>query len=603
MHISDLVGQYNKAGSQAEPITRMKGVERLVSSMSELSKGNVFEGTVNSVKGDKVYLGLSNGTQIAARMSGKVSIQTGQSMFFQVKSNNGATIEIRPFTVDGNGANYTLLEALKAAGLPSDSQNIEMVNHMMQEQMSIDKNSLAEMARLLQSNPDVKASTIVDLVKLGIPVDAEMASQYENYMMDKQAITSSMDEFMDAVSNALADENMSASNLSDMGSDILSIITENLPDTMEAVDVPQYAAEINFVVDDVAQNQGRQDMQGTDNLQNAQASENLQDVQAAQSSENVQNTQNVQNEDSTQNVQTGEKAQDIQNTANQDNTKADSVVYKNSLATLMDENGLNSLNDMVKNLLPENRQDGFKPFTMNSLSSEVLNEIGKLLAQNPDGNKDNLIKLFSSREFTNLMKNAMEQQWSVSPKEIAKDYNKIDKIYEKISNQLDRLEEAVKQAGGRSEQVSSLAAEIKGNVNFMNQVNNLYTYVQIPLKMSGQNASGQLYVYTNKKNMKDPDKELSAFLHLDMDHMGSTDISIKMLHKNVDTKFYFDNDAAFELVKQFLPQLDARLREKGYNCKLEAVNEKQAVNFVNDFLKKDMPTAGQLHRYSFDMRA
>lgn len=594
MHISDLVGQYNKAGSQAEPITRMKGVERLVSSMSELSKGNVFEGTVNSVKGDKVYLGLSNGTQIAARMSGKVAIQAGQSMFFQVKSNDGTTIEIRPFTVDGNGANYTLLEALKAAGLPSDAKNIEMVNHMMQEQMSIDKNSLAEMARLLQSNPDVKASTIVDLVKLGIPVDAEMASQYENYMMGKQAITSSMDEFMDAISNALADESMSASNLSDMGSDILSILTENLPDTMEAVDMPQYAANVNFVVDDEVQNQGQQDMQ---DIQGTQIDENAQNTQAAQTGENTQNTQTVQNEKNTLN------SQNIQNTVNQDNSKADGVVYKNSLATLMDESSLNSLNDMVKNLLPENRQDSFKAFTMNSLSQDALNEIGKILAQSPDGSKDNLIKLFSSREFTDLMKNAMEQQWSVSPKEVAKDYDKIDKIYEKISNQLDRLEEAVKQAGGRSDQVSSLAAEIKGNVNFMNQVNNLYTYVQLPLKMSGQNASGQLYVYTNKKNIKDPDKELSAFLHLDMEHMGSTDISIKMLHKNVDTKFYFDNDAAFELVKQFLPRLDARLREKGYNCKLQAVNEKQEVNFVNDFLKKDMPTAGQLHRYSFDMRA
>lgn len=582
MHISDLVGQYNKAGSQAEPITRMKGVEHLVSSMSELSKGNVFEGTVNSVKGDKVYLGLSNGTQITARMSGKVSIQTGQSMFFQVKSNDGATIEIRPFMVDGNGANYTLLEALKAAGLQSNAKNIEMVNHMMQEQMSIDRNSLGEMARLLQNNPDVKASTIVDLVKLGLPVDAEMASQYENYMMDKQAITDSMNEFMNAVSNALSDADMSATDLSNMGSDILSIITENLSSAMEPVDVPEYAAEINFVVDDGVQNQ---DLQDTEKLQDFQ---NLQDKKNTQ----AQNEQNAQNPEQLQ------EAEGLQNSGN-----AQTTVYKNSLATLMDENSLNSLNDMVKKLLPENRQDSFKPFTMNGLSSETLNEIGKLLAQNPDGSKDNILKLFSSRVFGSLIKDAMEQQWSMSPKDVAKDYNKIDRIYERINSQLDRIEQAIKQAGGQSGQVSSLASEIKGNVNFMNQVNNLYTYVQIPLKMSGQNASGQLCVYTNKKNLQDPDKELSAFLHLDMDNMGSTDISIKLLHKNVDTKFYFDNDAAYELVRQFLPQLDARLREKGYNCRLEAVNEKLGVNFVNDFLKKDMPTAGQLHRYSFDMRA
>ena len=582
MHISDLVGQYNKAGSQAEPITRMKGVEHLVSSMSELSKGNVFEGTVNSVKGDKVYLGLSNGTQITARMSGKVSIQTGQSMFFQVKSNDGATIEIRPFMVDGNGANYTLLEALKAAGLQSDAKNIEMVNHMMQEQMSIDRNSLGEMARLLQNNPDVKVSTIVDLVKLGLPVDAEMASQYENYMMDKQAITDSMNEFINAVSNALSDADMSATDLSNMGSDILSIITENLSSAMEPVDVPEYAAEINFVVDDGVQNQ---DLQDTEKLQDFQ---NLQDKKNA----HAQNEQNAQNPEQLQ------EAEGLQNSENTQN-----AIYKNSLATLMDENSLNSLNDMVKNLLPENRQDSFKPFTMNGLSSETLNEIGKLLAQNPDGSKDNILKLFSSRVFGSLIKDAMEQQWSMSPKDVAKDYNKIDRIYEKINSQLDRIEQAIKQAGGQSGQVSSIASEIKENVNFMNQVNNLYTYVQIPLKMSGQNASGQLCVYTNKKNLQDPDKELSAFLHLDMDNMGSTDISIKLLHKNVDTKFYFDNDAAYELVRQFLPQLDARLREKGYNCRLEAVNEKREVNFVNDFLKKDMPTAGQLHRYSFDMRA
>ena len=42
----------------------------------------------------------------------------GQSMFFQVKSNNGETIAIRPYTVDGTGANLTLLNALKAANLP-----------------------------------------------------------------------------------------------------------------------------------------------------------------------------------------------------------------------------------------------------------------------------------------------------------------------------------------------------------------------------------------------------------------------------------------------------------------------------------------------------
>ena len=45
------------------------------------------------------------------------------------------------------------------------------------------------------------------------------------------------------------------------------------------------------------------------------------------------------------------------------------------------------------------------------------------------------------------------------------------------------------------------------------------------------------------------------------------------------------------------------LKRKGYNSKITVTNEEKHVNFVEDFLKKDQPSAGQLHRYSFDMRA
>ena len=87
MHISDLLGQYHQgtpASSGTKEMTGTKGVENLVSSLKSLTKGNIFEGTVSSVKNGKVTLALSNGTQITARMDGKVPLSVGQSMFFQV---------------------------------------------------------------------------------------------------------------------------------------------------------------------------------------------------------------------------------------------------------------------------------------------------------------------------------------------------------------------------------------------------------------------------------------------------------------------------------------------------------------------------------------
>ncbi|MCD7708649.1 MAG: flagellar hook-length control protein FliK, partial [Clostridiales bacterium] len=96
---------------------------------------------------------------------------------------------------------------------------------------------------------------------------------------------------------------------------------------------------------------------------------------------------------------------------------------------------------------------------------------------------------------------------------------------------------------------------------------------------------------------------ITAFLHLDMDNLGSTDVSVKLFNKDVSTDFYLQNDAAYELVKMHIPELEARLREKGYNCTVSVVNEEKHVDFVEDFLKQDLPSAGQVHRYSFDMRA
>ena len=145
-------------------------------------------------------------------------------------------------------------------------------------------------------------------------------------------------------------------------------------------------------------------------------------------------------------------------------------------------------------------------------------------------------------------------------------------------------------------------ADIRSNVEFLNQLNQVYTYVQLPLKLSGQNANGDLYVYTNKKNLKDPDTEVSAFLHLDLNHLGSTDVSVKMLRKNVKTNFYFSDDMSYELVEKNLPILEAKLKQKGYTCAFTVSNEEKKVDFVKDFLKKDLPSTGMLHRYSFDVR-
>lgn len=578
MQISNLVSQYNNSVANGEPMTGAKGVEKLVSSLNEMSKGMIFEGTVSSVRGNQVKLALSNGQQILARLAGKFSFEQGQSVFFQVKNNDGGTIEIKPYTVDGEGANLTLMDALKAAGLPVDGINLSMVNKMMEEQMPIDKTSLNQMYQLVQDNKDINVTTLVELKRLGIEINQVNAAQFENYANDKQAITIAMDSLIDELPNALSAEDLSMYKLVTQARDILNIVTEGLPEeafiSSEASDMSQYEAII-------CDNQSAPVVKKHFNI--AELFESLNSVSGE--SQDIHTTQKINN------------APAIDTILLQENeTKS------NTIGFLLSDKQIEGLNEQVRMLLPNLQENNISLYSEDSSVVGILNDIKSMLENTP-ANAGTLRHLFSGEAFKLMLKEALEQQWMIKPGDLEKNPKKLDGLYDKIEKQITNMEIILKTSGVVNPKAEALADNIRGNIEFMNQINEAYTYVQVPLKMNEKNASGQLYVYTNKKSMSNPDKELSAFLHLDLEHLGGTDVSIKMLHRKVTTNFYLDSDESYALVKQFLPVLEKRLQDKGYNCELNVNSGSKQMNFVAGFLKKDLPPTGQVHRYSFDIRA
>ena len=578
MQISNLVSQYNNSVANGEPMTGAKGVEKLVSSLNEMSKGMIFEGTVSSVRGNQVKLALSNGQQILARLAGKFSFEQGQSVFFQVKNNDGGTIEIKPYTVDGEGVNLTLMDALKAAGLPVDGTNLSMVNKMMEEQMPIDKISLNQMYQLVQDNKDINVTTLVELKRLGIEINQVNAAQFENYANDKQAITIAMDSLIEELPNALSAEDLSMYKLVSQARDILNIVTDGLPEdafiSNEDADMSQYEAIMR-------DNQSAPVVKKHFNI--AELFESLNSVSGE--SQDIQTTQKINNSSVIDNIfLQGNEAK------------------SNTIGFILSDKQIEELNEQVRKLLPDLQENNISLYSEDSSVVGILNDINSMLENTP-ANADALRQLFSGEAFKLMLKETLEQQWMIKPGDLEKNPKKIDGLYDKIEKQIINMENILKTSGVVNPKAEALADNIRGNIEFMNQINEAYTYMQVPLRMNEGNASGQLYVYTNKKSISDPDKELSAFLHLDLEYLGGTDVSIKMLHRKVTTNFYLDSDESYAMVKQFLPVLEKRLQDKGYNCELTVNSDSKQMNFVAGFLKKDLPPTGQVHRYSFDMRA
>lgn len=625
MHISDMLGQYNRnISSGTEELKAASGMQKVVSTLEELSSGSVFEGTVSSVKNGKVTLALSDGQTITARLSGKVPLSQGTPMFFQVKSNDGATIEIKPYTGAGSGGNPILTNALTEGTVPVTERNLAMVDAMMKEQMPIDKQSLLNMARIANMNPGVDITTVVNMTKLGISVSPEMAAQFENYMTDEHAILQEMDQAMNELADLAGSSDLTPNQAVQMNHKILSILLPEQTATGAPVNTEgqietggQTTAEGQIVTGGQITAEG-QILTGGQTTAEGQTTSEGQILTDGRLGAEEQTVNGEQTTTAGQAIQEGTGGQAIGEVLSDQQFSSLGRLLQN-IPSLVESTKLfpeameqdifiDTLEDesVAQNLMTEDAAwkaaDGKTALDKNLTVSDFLRTVSQLLSENNGMASQSIQKLFGSDAYKSLLRNVMEQQWLIQP-EALKQEKKISQLYEKLEQQMKQVEDALKEAGVTKTRFPDTATEVRGNIEFMNQLNQAYTYVQVPLKMSGQNANGELYVYTNKKNLRDPDAELSAFLHLDLEHLGSTDVSVKMQHRNVKTNFYMADDASYDLVEKYLPVLEQKLKDKGYQCTITMTKEEKKVSFGDDFLRKDMPQTGTLHRYSFDVRA
>lgn len=241
-------------------------------------------------------------------------------------------------------------------------------------------------------------------------------------------------------------------------------------------------------------------------------------------------------------------------------------------------------------------------FLNNRISArELLGEIEKLLSEENAPDKGALFELLEGKGFKHLLKNHMTNQWLLNPEEVAKE-NSVEKLYERLNSQMNRLNQALSQAARADTPLARTVSNVSNNIDFMNQLNHMFTYVQIPLKMQGKNANGELFVYTNKKSLAKKDGSVSALLHLDMEHLGSVDVHGALNNQKVSTKFYLQDDSALDLIAQNISILNKRLEDRGYSMNAEFINKEENTTVMDEILKQGKNISA-LAGYSFDARA
>lgn len=655
MPFLDSVQQYQNstvASSQTLNQVRDTGAVRQVSAQTQgLEPGKVFEGTITDIKNGQVTIGLNDGSTISARMDTGVSLEKGQPMLFEVKSNTGEQIAIRPVMLE-SAQNPTLLKALEAAGLKVNERNLSMVNQMMAEKMPINRESLLQMMRVSSSFPKADMQTLVQMQKLGFMITEDSLNQFQNYKNGQQAILPEMNRLMEGITQLQGQifgsegSGMAAQAPGAMlgfQQQILGIILgsgaepgADIPPELAGGGENQTGAELNAVNENTAGILGETQLPGEIAGEAQQPGGVAGEVgvpgeitgeaqQSGQITGEAGQPGQIAGEAQQSGQITGEAQQPgqiaaenlSQNGVSEGNPSVEASGAEGSAAAQTAETGNGTTVAQVlsreqqgnltlllqqfsgargnEQLLPNGR------LNTSMSAGELLQQIMNAVEKSKDSDGSSIQKLFNSEEYKGLLKQAMTEQWTLTPEKL-KEEGAVKEFYQRLSNQMSELQQTLSQAGKEGSVLAKSAQSVQSNLEFMNQLNQLYTYVQLPLKLQNQNAHSDLYVYTNKKNLREKEGELTALLHLDMDHLGSTDIFVKLLGASVQTEFYFQDEFSCRLISQYSDDLVKRLQEKGYSCEVKVENRRKEQDFVQDFLERENPP-GKLQRYSFDVKA
>ncbi|MBQ6806108.1 MAG: flagellar hook-length control protein FliK [Lachnospiraceae bacterium] len=546
--------------------------------------GQKIQGEVVAKDGNTVQIAVDKDLILAARLERDLNIALGQNMSFEIKSNNGAVISLTPLYA--NMANEaTILKALSAAGLSQSAENIQMVSEMMKEGMSINRESIAQVSRQLMDFPQANPSSIVQMIRLGLPITELNLQQFEQYKNYNHQMIQSIDQIMTElpqVGQMLLAEGQDAQAVA-FYEQIIKAFTEGNVNVLKGnvLEGEPFHAGVQVL----------NGQEGQSNILNQEVSNSVLTNGEAQNT----GTQN-----------TGVQEAVLQNKAVEAEVVMEMMASENTEDVVATKAG-NHLADMLQKLgADESIVEQVK--TGQFLAKDVLTQLSELFAKASnqplqDEWKAAFRDLIGNREFQNLLKSEIGNQWLLKPEDVAEKEN-VEQLYERIKEQTTKINEALQMVGKADTAVARSVQNLQGNVDFMNQMNQLFTYVQLPLKMAGNEAHGDLYVYTNKKNLAKKDGNVSALLHLDMEHLGPLDVYVTMQQSKVNTNFTVQDEATLDLIAEHIHILDERLSKRGYsmNANLQVKESDEEKNIMQEILEQNK-NISILSSTSFDMRA
>lgn len=540
--------------------------ERINRQIKALTPGRTLQGEVLEKNGNEVKIRLSNELVVTARLEQDVNVEAGKLLTFEVK-NNGSTLALSPLFAN-TAATDNVYKALQMANLPINSTTVEMTEAMMQQGMSVDSRSLQAMFKDVSAFPGTAAINIVQLNQLKIPVNDANIGQLENYKELVHQLLKGMTDVIKELPIAFQEMYITAGSdkAVQMYQALLSSFLEELPQgEAPLTDGGVHGDMAGSAQEDALLNAGNGSING-------------EGVSGKTGAEAVQNSASLPE---------GMERLYI--------TEALTRPERENLAKLLSQ-------------IPEDACPQKETLIQQVLqgTADTQNVVKLLAGLHSDRDivlNVALADIFRSAEYHKMLESVVMKQWSLAPEQLTQE-KKVEEVYSRLLRQLGSIKETLQESGAQQTGAMKSVTNLSSNIDFMSQLNNLYTYVQLPLKLNDRQANGELYVYTNKRSLAQKDGAVSAFLHLDMENLGAVDVYIAMQNERVNTRFTLQDDAMLDFLNKHMHILNERLEKKGYAMQCEMTvkePEEKELNPIERILQADK-NAVVVAQHGFDVR-
>ena len=573
----------------------------------------------------------TNGAQVKSEPTGQAAMPTSTADRVTVPDSR---MEAAPSTAD-----QTILKALAASGLPMSERNRSLVRELLNQKLPVDKQTLQMFARLSAVNRSASALTLVLMYKNQIPITPANLRQFEAYqngnhrlLQDIQSLAKNITELLKSLQMTQEPGTPAGMEHSSNGMPEAAVTSKEMP--MSGGAIPQETAvqsnNVPAAVTTASSGYGDEGLTGYQipleaspggqsdliNLSNKGEAGSALPSGAKLIPTGLEAPEGASGNAS---VSPAGIAADI--LASEATVTDSSFGHPSSDASLSPQflnsetvssnvgtppstsNGSLNLKDVIPWL-----SEALEVFPEAETSTE-----GTLFAKPADGESPilkNMIQYHSdgtlkelSPELLNHLDKLLRQKWTLTPEQLS-DKDSLKDLYKKLEEDLNRLDSLIR--FHRETQETQLSKEpirnLQDNLQFMKALNQLFSYVQLPLRFQDREVHGELYVFNKKNALPGRKDTLSVLIHLDMTELGALNIHMKLERDQIQATFAVDNTEAGNIIQDHLPELTAALTRKGYQLKARVEKQEQPKELIKDFLEQD-PSGNSIQTFSFDTRA